>query len=58
MATDYHMHLERGPWTLDWLRRFVETARARGLAEIGISEHPPVPGVADDVSGERRPVGG
>lgn len=39
-ATDYHMHLERGPWTLDWLLRFVETARARGLSEIGFSEHP------------------
>lgn len=34
------MHLERGPWTLDWLLRFVETARARGLSEIGFSEHP------------------
>ncbi|HEV2356214.1 MAG TPA: histidinol-phosphatase HisJ family protein [bacterium] len=34
------MHLERGPWTLAWLERFVETARARGLTEIGFSEHP------------------
>jgi histidinol-phosphatase (PHP family) len=40
MATDYHMHLERGPWTLEWLGRFVDTARARGLNEIGFSEHP------------------
>jgi histidinol-phosphatase (PHP family) len=40
MATDYHMHLERGPWTLEWLQRFVETARARGVTEIGFSEHP------------------
>jgi len=40
MAADYHMHLERGPWTLEWLVRFVETARARGLGEIGFSEHP------------------
>ncbi len=40
MATDYHMHLERGSWTLEWLQRFVETARARGVAEIGFSEHP------------------
>ncbi|TMI84138.1 MAG: histidinol-phosphatase [Bacillati bacterium ANGP1] len=39
-GTDYHMHLERGPWTLEWLERFVETARARGLREIGFSEHP------------------
>jgi histidinol-phosphatase (PHP family) len=34
------MHLERGPWTLAWLARFVEVARARGLTEIGFSEHP------------------
>ena len=40
VAADYHMHLERGPWTLEWLGRFVETARARGLSEIGFSEHP------------------
>jgi histidinol-phosphatase (PHP family) len=39
-ATDYHMHLERGPWTLEWLRRFVAIARDRGLSEIGFSEHP------------------
>jgi len=39
-VTDYHMHLERGPWTLEWLERFVDTARARGLREIGFSEHP------------------
>jgi len=38
--TDYHVHLERGPWTLEWLERFVETARSRGLTEIGFSEHP------------------
>lgn len=40
MRTDYHMHLERGPWALEWLGRFVEVARARGLSEIGFSEHP------------------
>jgi histidinol-phosphatase (PHP family) len=34
------MHLERGPWTLEWLGRFVDAARARGLNEIGFSEHP------------------
>jgi histidinol-phosphatase (PHP family) len=34
------MHLERGPWTLEWLGRFVRTARERGLSEIGFSEHP------------------
>jgi len=40
VRADYHMHLERGPWTLDWLGRFVEQARASGLSEIGFSEHP------------------
>ncbi len=40
MRTDYHMHLERGPWTLAWLGRFVEVGRERGLTEIGFSEHP------------------
>ncbi len=39
MLVDYHMHLERGPFTPAWLDRFCQTARARGLAEIGISEH-------------------
>ncbi|MBI4279210.1 MAG: histidinol-phosphatase HisJ family protein [Armatimonadetes bacterium] len=37
---DHHMHLERGPFTLAYLRRFVETARRRDIAAIGISEHP------------------
>ena len=40
VRADYHMHLERGPWTLEWLDRFVRTARERGLTEIGFSEHP------------------
>ncbi len=40
VRSDYHVHLERGPWTLEWLGRFVETSRARGLTEIGFSEHP------------------
>ncbi len=40
MRADYHMHLERGPWTIEWLAQFVEVARARGLTEIGFSEHP------------------
>lgn len=39
MLVDYHMHLERGPFTREWLDRFLATARERGVAEIGISEH-------------------
>lgn len=36
---DYHIHLENGPFTLDWLNKFIDTAKKRGLVEIGISEH-------------------
>lgn len=36
---DYHIHLENGPLTLDWLQEFWEVAQARGISEIGISEH-------------------
>ena len=39
MLVDYHMHLERGPFTREWLDRFLATARERGVAEIGVSEH-------------------
>jgi histidinol-phosphatase (PHP family) len=39
MLVDYHMHLERGPFTPTWLDRFLATAREHGVAEIGISEH-------------------
>jgi histidinol-phosphatase (PHP family) len=39
MLVDYHMHLERGPFAPDWLDHFLATARERGVAEIGISEH-------------------
>jgi histidinol-phosphatase (PHP family) len=39
MLVDWHMHMERGPFTLEWLERFVATARERGVEEIGISEH-------------------
>ncbi len=40
VRSDYHVHLERGPWTLEWLGRFAAQARAAGLTEIGFSEHP------------------
>lgn len=39
MIADYHMHLERGGLDPDYLRRFVETAVARGVDEICITEH-------------------
>lgn len=39
MLVDYHLHLEAGPFAAAWLARFVATAKARSLHEIGISEH-------------------
>ena len=39
MRADYHMHFEYGDYNLDWVEKFFETAKKRGLDEIGISEH-------------------
>lgn len=39
MKVDYHMHLEMGSLTLDYLEQFWRQAQAAGLDEIGISEH-------------------
>lgn len=39
MLLDYHIHLENGPLTLEWLKRFADVALERGISEIGISEH-------------------
>lgn len=36
---DYHVHIERGPYTFEWLDQFIQTAQLRGIAEIGIVEH-------------------
>lgn len=36
---DYHVHLEQGPFTMDWLMQFLETASERSVGEIGFSEH-------------------
>lgn len=36
---DCHIHLERGPYTIDWLKEFVKTAAERGLDEIYLLEH-------------------
>lgn len=37
--TDYHVHVERGPYTLEWLEKFVAQAQKAGVTELGISEH-------------------
>jgi histidinol-phosphatase (PHP family) len=36
---DYHVHLEKGPYTAEWLGRFVAVAQQRGLGELGLTEH-------------------
>lgn len=39
MLCDYHVHLERGPYTLDWLQQFLAEAKRKAIAELGIVEH-------------------
>ncbi|HBR31007.1 MAG TPA: hypothetical protein DD733_02875 [Clostridiales bacterium] len=36
---DAHIHLERGPYTLQWINEFVKTAVSRGIDEIWLLEH-------------------
>lgn len=36
---DYHLHLERGPYSREWLARFLAAGQARGVAEFGVTEH-------------------
>ncbi len=36
---DCHIHLERGPYTIKWLNKFIETAANRGINEIYLLEH-------------------
>lgn len=39
MKIDYHMHFEYGSYDLDWVQGFFDSAKKRGIGEIGISEH-------------------
>ncbi|GGB51702.1 histidinol-phosphatase [Fictibacillus barbaricus] len=39
MLTDYHSHLEKGTLTIDYLKKFTDTAKEKGIQEFGISEH-------------------
>lgn len=39
MLCDYHVHLEQGPYTLEWLQQFLDRAQQVGVAELGIVEH-------------------
>ena len=36
---DFHVHLEEGPFTIEWIKRFIEMGERRGITEIGFSEH-------------------
>lgn len=36
---DAHAHIERGPYTLEWLGRFVQSAARRGVERLSILEH-------------------
>lgn len=37
--TDVHIHIERGPYTREWIERFVRQAVCAGLEEIWLLEH-------------------
>jgi len=37
--TDCHVHIERGEYTLEWIRRFINTAVTRGIDELWLLEH-------------------
>lgn len=39
MLTDYHTHTERGPYTVEWLEKFLAMAKSKGIQEYGVSEH-------------------
>lgn len=36
---DAHVHLERGPYTVEWLTEFVTAARQRGITELWLLDH-------------------
>ncbi len=36
---DYHVHLEKGPYTIEWLKRFFDEGKKNSIEEIGFSEH-------------------
>ena len=36
---DWHIHLERGPYTVEWAEQFVRRADKLGIREICLLEH-------------------
>ena len=39
MLADYHMHFEYGSYDEEWVKGFFESAREKGVTELGITEH-------------------
>lgn len=39
MLIDYHMHFEYGKYDEEWVKGFFESAKDKGVDEIGITEH-------------------
>lgn len=39
MITDYHVHLETGPYTIEWVEEYLKVANNRGVNDLGFSEH-------------------
>lgn len=37
--TDYHVHLETGPYTIKWLSEYLDKAKEIGITDLGFSEH-------------------
>jgi len=39
LPVDHHVHLERGPYTFEWLDAFLNRAAERGIARVAMVEH-------------------
>ncbi len=39
MITDYHVHLETGPYSIEWVLQYLEVAKNRNITDLGFSEH-------------------
>lgn len=37
---DAHVHIERGPYTMEWIWSFVDYARRRGITDLYLQETP------------------
>ena len=36
---DGHVHIERGPYTKEWMKQFVDQAKVMGITQLFIVEH-------------------